>query len=98
MTTERENQSLHPAQERYTIWQDIGPQATLALWAHDPWDDHQRPPKEASAHPVLRSSCDLVFWASMWKWPVSFLPAHTLDTITAVEMKSLDFYGNVYWP
>ena len=54
-------------------------------------DDHQQPSKEASAHPDLRSSCDLRVLPQCGSALVSFLPAQTLDTIKAAEMKTWIF-------
>ena len=66
------------------------------LWGNC-WGPMARPPpKGASAHLDLRSSCDLHVLPQCGNALVSFLPAHTLDTIKAAEMKSLDFCGKVF--
>lgn len=93
---EGKTRGLHPAQERHTIWQDIGPPRPHRHSGPMTPDDHQQPPKGASAHLDLRSSCDLHVLPQCGNALVSFLPAHTLDTIKAAEMKSLDFYGKVF--
>lgn len=93
---EGKTRGLHPAKERHTIWQDIGPPRPHRHSGPMTPDDHQQPPKGASAHLDLRSSCDLHVLPQCGNALVSFLPAHTLDTIKAAEMKSLDFYGKVF--
>lgn len=96
MTTERENQ--RPSSCSGKIYHLAGHRPPRPHRPSGPMtpDDHQRPPKEASAHPVLRSSCDLRVLPQCGNALISFLPAHTLEMIKAAEMKSLDFYGNVF--